>query len=477
MRIKFLSVIVSFLIVSFALSSCLDSDDNYEFSSDATIHAFGIDTIHGKHYKFTIDQLNRLIYNRDSLPVGSDTIIDRILIDTMTVTGWITSGSPTDTVFVMSDSVDLRPAMNNDAGMLFKAHAADGVTVREYKLKVNVHLQGPDSLVWTDMQKRGNIFSNTINLGQQKAVVLGDELFVYTSNSTAYKTSTAPDKYNWSKVNVSNLPSDVKLTSAVEYNNALYMVTESKRVFSSTNGGAWTEVTTLGDNVIVLINGFSDRLSGIVEINGKQYFNICKDGKNWEGTVKGTFSNLTSAQTITLETPVTARYFKFIPLSEMHGRKWASAAELNVSILKNISGASQRQIVVSVDSDADNSMKLAADGNINTYWHTVHNQFYIAPYPHEIHLSLSKEATIKGIRYTPRQDSEEGRIASYEVYASKDGKNWGQPIIYGTFHIGTATQTIEFTPCRARYVKLLGLSAHDKGKKAAIAELEIILEE
>lgn len=59
-----------------------------------------------------------------------------------------------------------------------------------------------------------------------------------------------------------------------------------------------------------------------------------KDGKNWESTVKGTFSNLTSAQTITLETPVTARYFKFVPLSEMHGRKWASAAELNVSILK-----------------------------------------------------------------------------------------------------------------------------------------------
>ena len=288
MRIKFLSVIVSFLIVSFALSSCLDSDDNYEFSSDATIHAFGIDTIHGKHYKFTIDQLNRLIYNRDSLPVGSDTIIDRILIDTMTVTGWITSGSPTDTVFVISDSVDLRPAMNNDAGMLFKAHAADGVTVREYKLKVNVHLQDPDSLVWTDMQKRGNVFSNTINSGQQKAVVLGDELFVYTSNTTAYKTSTAPDKYNWSKVNVSNLPSDVKLTSAVEYNSALYMVTESKRVFSSTNGAAWTEVTTLGDNVVTSVrtstgNGVEKVvLAGMPLANEKEttpWFSL--DGKGW----------------------------------------------------------------------------------------------------------------------------------------------------------------------------------------------------
>ena len=29
------------------------------------------------------------------------------------------------------------------------------------------------------------------------------------------------------------------------------------------------------------------------------------------------------------------------------------------------------------------SKKHEADGNINTYWHTVHNQFYIAPYPHE----------------------------------------------------------------------------------------------
>ena len=62
-----------------------------ELSSDATVHAFGIDTVYGKHYKFTIDQLRRKIYNQDSLPIGADTIIDRILIDTFTVSGWITS--------------------------------------------------------------------------------------------------------------------------------------------------------------------------------------------------------------------------------------------------------------------------------------------------------------------------------------------------------------------------------------------------
>lgn len=145
----------------------------------------------------------------------------------MTVTGWITSGSPTDTVFVMSDSVDLRPAMNNDAGMLFKAHAADGVTVREYKLKL-MYTCKTRTHSYGQTCRKGEYILQYHQFRSAKAVVLGDELFVYTSNSTAYKTSTAPDKYNWSKVNVSNLPSDVKLTSAVEYNNALYMVTESK---------------------------------------------------------------------------------------------------------------------------------------------------------------------------------------------------------------------------------------------------------
>lgn len=283
MRIKFLSVIVSFLMMSIAISSCLDSDDNYEYSSDATIHAFAIDTIHGDRFTFTIDQLNRLIYNRDSLPVGSDTIIDSILIKTMDVTGFVTSGSPADTVVNINNPVDLTPAMNNDGGMKFKVYAGDRTTNREYTLKVNVHLQDPDSLVWTDMQNTGSVFTEAINDGDQKAIVLGDDLWVYTSHTTAYRTSTAPSHYGWSQVTVTNLPSDAMLTSAMEYKGTLYMVTEGKKVFSSADGAAWTE-GTLGDNVIALINGFSDQLSGIVEIDGKQYFNISKDGQNWEAS-------------------------------------------------------------------------------------------------------------------------------------------------------------------------------------------------
>lgn len=203
--------------MSVVMSGCLDSDDTYEFSSDATLHAFAIDTIYGVDYTFTIDQLNRLIYNRDSLPVSADTLIDSIMITNFSVTGWITSGSPTDTVVDISKALDLRPAMNTDEGMKFKVHAADGITMREYTLKVNVHQQDPDSLVWTDMQTKGNIFSNTINNGEQKAVILKGALWVYTSNTTAYQTSTVPSDYNWSEASVTGLPADIRLTSIIAY--------------------------------------------------------------------------------------------------------------------------------------------------------------------------------------------------------------------------------------------------------------------
>ena len=203
-----------------------------------------------------------------------------------------------------------------------------------------------------------------------------------------------------------------------------------------------------------------------------------KDGQTWEGKTTGEFVNTSSAQTVKLDKPVTARYFKLIALSEIRGRKWASAAELNVNVIKNLSGntATVKQRVAFVDSDADNSMKLAADGNPSTYWHTVHNQFYLAPYPHEIQISLSKESKIKGIRYTPRQDSAEGRIAGYEIYVSKDGKQWGKVVATGTFANSKEVQTVEFAPCEGRYVRLQAVSPCMKDdKRAAVAELEVLL--
>lgn len=202
-----------------------------------------------------------------------------------------------------------------------------------------------------------------------------------------------------------------------------------------------------------------------------------KDGKMWENKVSGKFEDSSAAQVVELGKPVAARFLKLVALSEMYGRNWASIAEINVNVVRNISGVSNRQRVVYVDSDADNSMKSAVDGNVNSCWTTVLNQFYLAPYPHEIQLSLSKESTVSGIKYTPRQDKEQGRIGKYEIYVSSDGKEWGTPVAEGTFKPGKMMQEIRFTPCKARFVRLKALSALDDGKQAAVAELEVMVDE
>lgn len=292
MRIKFLSVILSFLIVSVAVSSCLDSDENYEFSSDATIHAFALDTVYGKNYQFSIDQINRLIFNEDSLAVGADTIIDRILIKTMDVTGWITSGIE-DTLFSIKDSVNLTAAMNNDTGMKFKVHAADGITVREYTLKINVHKQDPDSLVWKPMAEESAVFSTAVNAKAQRSVLLNSDLLVFTANTTAYKTSTVPYQYNWSPISVKNLPSDAKLTSVINFQEKLYMTTQTGDVYSSPDGAAWEKVNGLSNQVVALVACFAKNdidnqpptLAGIQkDSDNNNYFCITTDGLTWERT-------------------------------------------------------------------------------------------------------------------------------------------------------------------------------------------------
>lgn len=293
MRIKFLSVIISFLLVSISITSCLDSEE-YAYSTDATIHAFGIDSIKGVYHSFTIDQLNRHIYNRDSFPVGSDTILDCIYLDTLIVTGWVTHA---DTLVSVEDSVNLTAAINcaPGSGMKFKAYAADGITSREYTLSVHVHLQEPDSLVWEDMQLVAPVFSAEVNAGEQKSVILADELLVYTAPNKAYSTdihylSLAGARYGWDDEVVSGLPADAKLTTVLNFSEVLYMLTESGDIYSSTDGRNWEKNENLSGNMVSLLgslpaNDVSDMEATLMGIckdeSGVNTFCLTTDATTW----------------------------------------------------------------------------------------------------------------------------------------------------------------------------------------------------
>ncbi|MBO4984326.1 MAG: hypothetical protein J6C87_01630 [Bacteroides sp.] len=285
MRLKFLSLIASFLVLSVVIGSCVDGTEDYTYTADASLYAFRLDSVNGTMYEFTIDQINKVVYNRDSMPVGADTIINQILIDTLTVTGWVIHA---DTLVEEGDSINMLAAMNNDNGMKFTVYAGDGMTTCDYRIKVNVHTQDPDSLVWKNMQEVSPIFSEEVNEGAQKSILLNNKLLVYTSNTTYYSTSTDINQYGWSEGTVSGLPQTVDLSSLINCNEALYVLADGD-LYTSTDGEAWSKVEALSGDLVSLIavfpaneeTGMPITLSAIKTVEGVNTYCATSDFASW----------------------------------------------------------------------------------------------------------------------------------------------------------------------------------------------------
>ena len=99
----------------------------------------------GSNYQFTIDQLNRQIYNADSLPVGTDA---KHLLCTVTTlnNGYITLRDTTQAgayyYFSSSDSIDF------SFPRIIRIYATDGEGFTDYTVRVNVHKEVGDAFVW-----------------------------------------------------------------------------------------------------------------------------------------------------------------------------------------------------------------------------------------------------------------------------------------------------------------------------------------
>ena len=310
MRIKFLSLIVSFICLSVGICACMDSEDTYAYSTDASIRAFGLDTIHGRYYKFTIDQIQRLIYNKDSLPMGADTILDRILIDTLTCTGWITSGAPQDTIVDISDSLDLRAAINapGSEGIKLNSHAADGTTFI-YTLQIRVHQQDPDSMSWNRLSDHDPL-TLTTPAEELKLQLFNGELLLYTSADELYGHDADPLSSGWTASTLQGWPEKALINSMLSFHDKLYVMTAEGDLYYSADGRSWNLDENLGGNIVALVANFpanpvsymDETLVAIrTTAEGQQQFVTTTDGLQWiEGAlVEATFPTLNLSHTAT----------------------------------------------------------------------------------------------------------------------------------------------------------------------------------
>lgn len=292
MKIKFLSVIVSFLFVSLATTSCLDNNNyDIEYSPDAIIKQFAIDTIHGITYNFTINQFGPdgigEIYNQDSLPYGSDSIIDRILITELTTaSGIVTSYNPVtkqDTLFNIADSMDLRNPFTVKVWSLEAYANAENGPIKQYNIKVNVHKQDPDSMQWAKMPS----LSGTP--GVQKSVVLTKDnqeyIYVYAAN-VAYKGEIT-DK--GATINWQTIKSDlIALPNSLISRNDTLFTTANHKLYYSKDGSTWEESSLLNSagDIVTLTAALKDSISAVITYpDGEMYFS--KVGNIKDRWVKG----------------------------------------------------------------------------------------------------------------------------------------------------------------------------------------------
>ena len=288
MKLKVLNIIFSLFIMACGISSCLDSDvAEYEFSSNASITAFSItDSIVtsypavvdgkdttltfaavGTNYPFVINQKEGLIYNPDSLPVGTD--ISKVVVDITADTQGIYIVAEQDSLWEETDS------LNFEKPIQFKVLAENGTFGRNYTAKINVHQQDPDSLTWSNIESN---FDKSIQ--KQKAVYANKTIYVFATNESDICMTQTADGSVWSDLTNTNLPAGADYASVMVWGGQFYILADNE-LYTSLDGLNWDKVETAQRFSQLVANIHNTYVQKMIGIDTDNYYLESEDGITW----------------------------------------------------------------------------------------------------------------------------------------------------------------------------------------------------
>lgn len=255
MKIKIAYILIGLLTTLSLTTSCLKNDNEYYYSGETSITSFSLgtlkvwkmgtdkygrdsiyyDTIPMAKYPFTIDQLNRRIVNRDSLPVGTD--ISKVIVHIEADSEYILYGKiskegeeATDTTWTNKDSLNFEIAP--DHSLKFKVLSYSGIMGEPYTVKVNVHQQEPDSLQWAEDETALRHEFQSGSLSKQKAICIQNTIYIFgvqeNGNSIIESISVnengVPEKA-WSQIAI---PQHTNTYSATLWNDNIYFLADNQ---------------------------------------------------------------------------------------------------------------------------------------------------------------------------------------------------------------------------------------------------------
>ena len=258
MRARFLSFALLGLAM-LTMTSCLSTDDeDVTYYHDTAITSFTLGTLNqtihtlsseGKDstyiddfdasdYVMYIDQLNGLIYNPDSLPVGVDA--SKVVCTVSTKNGGtaVIKDIDSDTLkYVGSDSIDFTTER------IMYVYSNDMAARRMYKVNVNVHKEVGDTLVWRDA-----VSVNALaGLKGVKAVAMGSYIYAFGTDGTNTKVyrSSIDNADGWTELSAS-VALDANAYANVYTDNTHLYIYSGSSLMTSSDGATWQTVPMTG---------------------------------------------------------------------------------------------------------------------------------------------------------------------------------------------------------------------------------------
>lgn len=115
-----------------------------------------------------------------------------------------------------------------------------------------------------------------------------------------------------------------------------------------------------------------------------------------------------------------------------------------------------------------NGGKGAWDGNPDTIWHS---DYGVGEW---IDLKLEQPSTVAGIKYLPRQNHQNGRLRSCEIFVSTNGNEYTLAGAFGPWESDTSWKTCQFEKVYENVTHVKLVATDTNGDFAGAAELQVI---
>ncbi|MDE6459911.1 MAG: hypothetical protein K2K52_03630 [Paramuribaculum sp.] len=246
-------------------------------ASSVEIKAFSVTSTFGAKdedsLSFSVNLEAGLIFNADSLPVGTELKKALVSLDLPSVSkaeivmhyedaakedvivDYLSS--PSDSIDFAADKVSVRIVSTNQT------------VRREYSVKVNVHKIKPDSLYW-DENPYSTIPGAETGAKSSRTVKMGEKYFTLTELTSGMMLATGnniAESASWQNV-VANVPAGAVVGSFSATDDALFILDDTDKLFTSSDGQTWNET---GESMSHIYGGYGKTLLGVKNDGGKYY--------------------------------------------------------------------------------------------------------------------------------------------------------------------------------------------------------------